>query len=254
MSVKSETENDRPSHHLAAKLGGFFRVGDQVADMVDDLCREKVTFRPRHRIVGAGDAYGSIYLIQSGWVLRASHLQDGRRQIVNIALAGDLLCFNASLFKKSTFDLIARTNVEAYRFDIPRVMDMLASQSKLALALSWANAQEESLLAERIVSLGRRSACEKVAHIFCEILERLRIVSLYDQGPLRMPLSQEDLADILGMSLIHTNRTIRGLVRAKLLRYRAGEVVILDETALRGVAGFEDDYLHFTRQTDGVFV
>lgn len=235
---------------LFAKLRGFFALTAEIEDAITKLCVQRASFAPREVIIRQGEAYQAIYLIDSGWVLRARHLRQGTRQIVNVAIAGDFICFNASLFGTSDFDLVARSPVAAFRFERLGVGELFARHPSLALALAWSNAQEESVLAERIVSLGRRNALERMAHVLCELGERLAVVELASDGRLSLPLTQEDLADLLGMSQIHVNRTLRALAGRHLVHYKAGQLDILDPKGLAIAAGFDAGYLHYARRSD----
>jgi CRP-like cAMP-binding protein len=249
------------SQYLFRKLKGFFSLTSQIEEAILALCRDVVEFGPREAIIRQGDGYKNLYLIESGWVLRVRHLPDGTRQIVNVAMPGDFLCFNAALFNTSDFDLIAKTQVSAFRFERVAIGDLFTQYSELALALAWTNAHEEAMLAERVVSLGRRNARERLAHVLCELEARLNIIGSPPPYPpaqagegragvLAIPLTQEDFADLLGMSPIHVNRTMRSLAGAGLVHYKVGQVQILDLEGLARTAGFDRGYLHFTQRSD----
>jgi CRP-like cAMP-binding protein len=249
------------SQYLFRKLRGFFSLTSHIQEAIQALCTDVVEFGAREPIIRQGEGYRHLYLIESGWVLRARHLPDGTRQIVNVAIPGDFLCFNAALFNSSDFDLTAKTNVSAFRFERVAVGDLFKQYPELAVALAWTNAHEEAMLAERVVSLGRRNARERMAHVLCELEARLHIVSAPPPAPvqqagergagvLAIPLTQEDFADLLGMSPIHVNRTLRSLAGAALVHYKVGQVQILDLEGLARIAGFDKGYLHFTQRSD----
>ena len=128
---------------------------------------------------------------------------------------------------------------------------MLLKQPQLAIALAWTAAQEEGVVSERLVSLGRRSALQRAAHLLCEIHRRLETVHLVKEGSAQfdLPMTQEDLSDALGISLIHMNRVLRELSRSELIAINRTSVRLLDLKALRRLAGFDDDYLHLPDDT-----
>lgn len=235
---------------LARKLSGFFRVDAALETLLGRLCVDVVEFPPGSVIVGQGAPYGQVHLIESGWVVRAKHLQDGGRQIVNLAVAGDFVGLNALLFETSDFDHACKTAVTAFRIDADALRRGLATTPDLAPALFWANAHEESILAERIVSLGRRSARARAAHVLCEIIARLEIVMGPVTPEVAIPLSQQDMADILGINVVHANRVLRGLEREGVATFRKGVLLAQDVGRMRRIAGFEADYLHFTRRLE----
>lgn len=254
-AVRSEVSTktiDKVSQYLFRKLRGFFSLTEQIEQAIEELCVDMVQFRPRTLVIGQGETYKNLYLVERGWVLRGRDLPDGGRQIVNVAVPGDFLCFNAALFHTSDFDLMTKTEVSAFRFDRIAIDELFARYSALALALTWVSAHEESMLAERIVSLGRRNARKRLAHVLCEFAARLRVAGLVEDGVLPIPLTQEDFADLLGMSSIHVNRTLRTLAGDGLVHYKVGQVEILDLKGLELVAGFDKGYLHYTQRSDAL--
>lgn len=233
-----------------AKLGGFFDVDDTIRELFHRICQERVQIGDETIIVAQDSKYNDIFLLESGWVMRSRLLADGSRQIVNMAVPGDFVALNALLFDTSDFELRCQTDVEAYRFDSNTLSAAFQDNAQLATALFWANANEESMLAERIVSLGRRSARARIAHVLCEFIARLEIIGVDDVKRLIIPVSQEEMSDILGISIVHTNKTLRKLERDGILAFRNSILMVHDEVRLRIEAGFEDGYLHFTRRAD----
>jgi CRP-like cAMP-binding protein len=240
---------------VLAKLSGYFPVTEPLRADIAALAREKVEMEAGEALIRAGEAYGDIHVLEKGWMVRSRHLMDGGRQIVNVALPGDFLCFNALMFERSQYDLVAKTRVLLSRLQTPGFRTMMQRHPGLAEALVWANAHEEALLAERVVSLGRRDATQRLAHVLCEIVARLDLLQP-DQAGMRhgdvlsLPLIQEDFADILGISVIHVVRTFKRLSEIGAVAYRSRRLVLSDLAKLRQVAGFESEYLHFTRRRD----
>jgi CRP-like cAMP-binding protein len=101
---------------------------------------------------------------------------------------------------------------------------------------------------EKILSIGRRSAMARIAHIFCELLVRLRIVGLADDKGFDLPLTQADLADVTGLTSVHVNRMLKKLRDEDLLTFRGGTVTIGDWDRLQRAAEFDPSYLHLERR------
>lgn len=232
--------------HLERKLASFMTVTSEMVDALRVLCLNEARFARDDTIIASGEPYQHTYLVQSGWGIRYKLLPDGERQIVNFVLPGDFMCFNAALFPISDFCMAAQTELVTFVIPIMPLSHMLATHPQLALALSWANAHEESLLAERIVSLGRRTARQRMAHLFCELWRRLQLLDMTDGGKFPLPLTQEDLADTLGLSTVHINRTLRSLRTDGLIENNNSTIQIVDMAGLERLAGFDDGYLHFT--------
>lgn len=235
---------------LLKKISGFFDVTDEVRTTFAEICTELVQLDAGTVIVPQGGDYGDIFLLDKGWVIRSRHLENGARQIVNVALPGDFVAMNALLFATSDFELSCKTDVAAYRLPADRLGTALTRDAMLSAALFWVNAHEESLLAERIVSLGRRSARQRTAHVLCELISRLEIIGISDFEQFIIPMSQEEFADILGISVVHMNKTLRAFERDGIISFRNALLRVLDRIELEREAGFESGYLQFTSRTD----
>lgn len=234
---------------LKRKFAVFYSGEEVLDDIFMPLCGSPETLRRGQTIVREGEPYGDISLLVSGWVERFKLLPDGRKQIVNFALPGDLLCFDAGTFAKAHYSLEAATDVVVCRIPVDGMGRIFQASFRLGRAIAWVTAHEEALLVERIVSLGQRSALERTAHLFCEFWRRLQILGLAEGQSYEMPLTQQHLGDILGLSHIYLNRVLRRLRELKLIVLSRGSVRILDAKGLERLAGFEDDYLHFTEHT-----
>ena len=239
-----------PTSHLIAKLRGYFAVSDELKEDVDELTRDRIKLAAGESLIRAGDKYTGMFLLDDGWVLRARYLPDGSRQIVNFALPGDFLNYNSLMFQRSEFDLVARTDVSLWKLEAQTFRTLNARPPGLAEALMWSNAHEEALLAERVVSLGRRDATERLAHVLCEIVARLQLIERHAGEVLQLPLLQEDFADILGLSVIHIVRVFNRLEMMGVVRYKSRRVQLTDLEKLKAVAGFDGEYLHFSRRND----
>jgi CRP-like cAMP-binding protein len=128
---------------------------------------------------------------------------------------------------------------------IPRARILeLTEKPAIARALWWATLVDEAILREWLVSLGRRDAAQRLAHILCELLHRLRAVGLAKGSSYELPLTQIDLADTLGLSTVHMNRSLQALRTEGLITLKDKHVVILDPRRLTELAGFNPNYLH----------
>lgn len=250
MAVTEETELVQLTEILLKKVAGFFDVNDEVRATFYEICTDLEEFNSGTVIVPQGGDYGDIFLLERGWVIRSRHLENGARQIVNVALPGDFVAMNALLFSTSDFELSCKTDVAAFRLPADRLGNALSRDAMLSAALFWVNAHEESLLAERIVSLGRRSAKQRTAHVLCELISRLEIIGITDPEMFVIPMSQEEFADILGISVVHMNKTLRTFEREGVISFRNAILMVRDRKKLEIEAGFDNGYLHFARRED----
>lgn len=243
---RTDSSLERAAEHLRRKMAtSLGSLGDTLVRDIKTLARDRTDISAGRAIVKEHDRCPQIYLIESGWVFRSRGLASGRRQIVNYALPGDILCADSMLFKQSSFDLTARTPVSVVRIESPQGAELFERYPGLAAAIAWTMGQEESILAERVVSLGRRDSLEKLAHALCELEARLTAVGQMRGRTIELPLNQEDFADILGISVIHVNRTFRRLSDDKTAEYKKGQIELLDRERLAELAAFDPSYLHF---------
>ncbi|MEQ9811353.1 MAG: Crp/Fnr family transcriptional regulator [Azospirillaceae bacterium] len=240
--------------YLIRKLSPILAVSEEVDEAIRVLAQDEAHYARQDEIIASGDDYANVFLVNHGWAVRYKLLESGARQIVNFALPGDFLCFNATLFRQSDYYIGALTELRLFVLPLVPFAKMLSLHPELALALSWANAHEEAVLAERIASLGRRTARQRMAHLFCELYRRVELLGLTNENGLRLPVTQEDLADTLGLSAVHVNRTLRQLRAEQLIKLEDHHLRILDMKGLERVAGFDSGYLHFTEQRQSRFV
>ena len=244
MMARTDSTLEKAVELLRRKMASLGAVSEAVVGDLKALARDRIDISAGRAIVKERERCPQLYLIESGWVFRSRGLASGRRQIVNYALPGDILCADSVLFKASSFDLTARTAVTAIRIEAPSSADVFDKYPGLSAALAWTTGQEESILAERVVSLGRRDSLEKLAHALCELEARLSAIGQMKGQTIELPLNQEDFADILGISVIHVNRTFRRLSEDKTAEYRKGQIDLLDRDRLAEISAFDRSYLH----------
>ena len=242
---RTDSTLERAAELLRRKMRGLEALAEILLRDIRTLARDRVEISAGRPIVKEQERCPQIYLVESGWVFRSRGLVSGRRQIVNYALPGDILCADSMLFKATGFDLTARTPVGLIRIEPPSSSEMFDRYPGLAAAIAWTAGQEESILAERVVSLGRRDSLEKLAHALCELEARLSAAGMMRGRAIELPLNQEDFADILGISVIHVNRTFRRLSEEKAAEYRKGQIELLNRDRLVELSAFDPSYLHF---------
>lgn len=190
-----------------------------------------------------GQEHDHAYVLLSGWACRYKMLMDGRRQITGFVLPGDFAGLRSSIAQQAGDTILTLTTCRYAAPSVADAVDLCRTQPELAVTLFWEMARGQSMLAEHVVSLGRRNAREKLVHLFLELRHRLDAVGLVNDGVMRMPLTQEILADTLGLSVVHVNRTLQRLKRDGLL-HQEGNMLIFDQMErLEEIADFQPDYL-----------
>jgi len=213
---------------LERMLSSFAPVGMEGTALI----RSSFTSAPQQQPSGAAipmdPERNQARLVASGWIARGAMLNDGRRQIVGLSLPGDVIVASGSV----DADLQVWALTEIVTVDATAFWTMLSEPGALASPLkeSWRRCRtaERLRMARQVIRLGRLNAYERTAHLLLELHERqVRLGSARD-GALHLPLTQDVLADILGLSAVHMNRTLQQLRRNVLVDYRTGRTVLQD--------------------------
>lgn len=180
-----------------------------------------------------------IYTLLEGWALRYRMLESGRRQVLNFALPGDLIGLQSVLFDKMLHSVQALTPVRLCVFSRQRLWELYERHSGLAYDLTWIASREESILAEHLTYVGQRNALARLAYIIMHVMERCRSLGLVVDDTLVTPITQQDLGDAMGLSIVHTNKTLRRLIATGAIEWRRGEIVVRNAAELIRLAEFE---------------
>src|ERR1051326_5492718 len=200
-----------PTLPLVKRLGSYLPLTGAEVEFLQSLHEPRRKF-PRHReIVVAGHRYDHIFILHAGYVSRYKVLPDGKRQVLNVGLPGDLIGFPACLFETAVNSVSSLTEIEVSAVPFTTLFSLFTRFPRIGAALFWSSACEAAMHGEHLVDLGRRSAYERLAHLLLELLVRLNSVGLARELSYRLPLTQELMADVLGLSGPHINRMIRCL-------------------------------------------
>jgi CRP-like cAMP-binding protein len=214
-------------------------------DWFDSLARGVRNLRfPRARdVVIRGGHNDCIYFNRDGWLARYKILHKGSRQIMDFILPGQIFGVQACLFQHAPYSVLTITeaNVAAIPFDM--VDNVFKRDPALAKALFWSAVQEAAIVGEHLVDTGRRSAYERVSHLLLELLVRLNRSHRGGEMTFSIPLTQELIADALGLTNVHVNRTLRALREDKLIAVDGRSVTIVDFESLSLLSDFEQSYL-----------
>jgi CRP-like cAMP-binding protein len=198
-------------------------------------------------LVSEGEKPDRIRIVLSGWLSRYKTLEDGRRQIVNFVLPGEICDAHAYLVSRMDHSICTLTPVVYSEIEREQFEELVESDRRLAEALWCETLSNSSIQREWALNIGRRIALERVAHLLCELVERLRPVGLLEGNSCTFPITQLDLADATGLSVVHLNRTLQELRASGLIVLRERMLTINDLDALKGVGLFDASYLHYSR-------
>jgi CRP-like cAMP-binding protein len=192
---------------------------------------------PRTTVLSQGERSPVLYTVLSGFGTRSLLLENGRRQVINFVMPGDFLGLQAGIMGEMRHSVHAVTEMVLCRFSRSRLWDLFRNRPDRAYDLTWIAAIEEHFLGETIATLGQRNALERMAWALTRIWQRLSAVGLQRGDSVPLPYRQHDMADALGMSLVHTNRVVATLRARDLATWSGGTLRIHDLPALSDIAG-----------------
>ncbi len=185
----------------------------------------------------------TICVLSEGWAYSYRSMDDGTRQILNIFLPGDLIGLSDFSPRRHLTSVAMLTEGVICRFPLKNLTDIFETSPKLTTVLFSLAGHQQAIMAERLVNMGRRTAREKVAHFICEMHLRLTRTCPNTTHRFHLPLSQQVLADVLGLSAVHISRTFSELREEGLLYRERNRIEIPDLKAFYEVANFSDVYL-----------
>jgi CRP-like cAMP-binding protein len=210
-----------------------------------------MTVRKNKDVLLSGRHYASLYVSHDGWLLRHKILHNGSRQIIDFVLPGQIFGLQACVFKKSLYSVSTITECSLSEIPVAMIDDVFERSPRLARALFWAALSESAIVGEHLIDAARRSAYARISHLLLELFVRLRASGMANGMSFELPLTQELIADAVGLTTVHVNRTMRSLREDKLIAVAGKVVTVLDFERLSLVCNFENSYLGAAAQGVG---
>ncbi len=218
--------------------GGFTQVSDAELAFIEKFRRQESTVGTGEAILREGESSNLLFTLRAGWAFRFRSLPDGRRQILNFLLPGDFIGLQAELSGQVPHGVEALTPVRLCVFPRDELWDLYRGFPGLAYDLTWLSAHEELIVDENLLGVGQRSAMERIAMLLVHLYKRARSVGEGDENGVNFPLNQQHIADALGLSLVHTNKSLRRLHAYGLHELSANRLRILKVEALQRLADY----------------
>jgi CRP-like cAMP-binding protein len=229
---------------LITKLERFAVLSREDREAIIGACRNLREFQPLEDIISDGARPDHVHLMLRGWAARYKVVEGGARQFTAYLIPGDFCDLHVTILKQMDHGIIALTPATVAYIAHGEVRALTEERPALTRALWWATLVDEGVLRAWIVNLGRREAYERIAHLMCEMHVRMKNIGLVDDGAFSLPLTQEQLADTLGLTPVHVNRMLKRLRSEGLIELRGRRLTILDVAALSEASGFNPSYLH----------
>jgi CRP/FNR family transcriptional regulator len=207
----------------------------------DTYAVKNMAFTAKQYLYHQGDMNHELYVMREGWVMLTRLSHDGKRQVFRSVLPGELLGFQQHLHGPSIYTAIALLDSVVCR--VPNIVKVSSTQPEFGLSLASAAACDMMLTEMYLTNVAHRSARERIAFMVLELYHRLRFRGLNEGYSIQFPLKQEDIADTLGLTSIHVNRTLHAFRDEDLLQIHKHELTILDYDALCSLSGSEFEIL-----------
>lgn len=232
---------------LMSRVGHYVDLGEDDFENLSKLPHRMETRRPGEEIVAIGDVIDFVFVVESGWAIRYRILDDGRRQIVNFMLPGACFDMMSMAYAKADHAVSAATEVTLRRIKSSDFLRAISAQPRLATAFWWVAIQEEAILREQIIRIGRRSAKERVAHLLLELNRRIAAIEGRLTDFINLPFPQALFADALGLSVVHVSRTLTKLKAEGMISTGPGGIEIIEREKMSEMCDFDSRYLHLER-------
>jgi len=191
------------------------------------------------QVLVQGQRSAHVFTVLEGVLIRYRLLEDGRRQIVNFMFPGDLVGLQAAMGDPLGHGVEALTSATLCVFARDRFPELVRTHPELGFDVIWLAAKEEEALEEHLVALGQRSARERIAYLAVFLVQRAIETGIARGTSVTLSVTQSQIADMLGLSLVHTNRTLQALRQGNLISWNLSEIQIADIAAACEFAGFD---------------
>lgn len=246
MSIPTEPKD--AIQGLVRKLRARDVMSDEEAETLAATVAEVKEVGAGQIIVRQGVSLSECNLLVDGMVCRYKDLHGGQRQILELHLAGDFVDLHSFPLKRLEHNIRSLTRVRIAIVPHDRLKRVTEEHPHLARLLWFSTLLDAAIHREWILSIGRRSALGRVAHLLCELFVRMDVIGAVHDSRYPLPITQMDLADATGLTAVHVNRMLKKLRDDKLLTFRNGEVSVHDWDGLSRVADFDPAYLYLERR------
>ncbi|WP_322867908.1 Crp/Fnr family transcriptional regulator [Aquicoccus sp. G2-2] len=218
------------------KMSLFAPISDEEVDFMQSFKSGELKVEAGTTLLMEGSNSPQLYTVLDGMGLRYKTLPDGGRQVINFIMPGDFIGLQAGVMQEMKHSAESTTAMTLCVFERKALWRLFQQHPERAFDLTWLAAVEESFLGESLAVLGQMSGLERVARTFARLHRRLRAMGAEQAGGVPFPYRQQDLADALGLSLVHTNKTLKKLREKQVVTWRDGAFVVPDYARLCEIA------------------
>ena len=234
------------SVHLT-KLRRRISISSEEERAIRDSVTETRRVAADEILIRSGQELNSSNLLLDGWMARTKDLPGGERQVTELHVAGDFADLHGFTLKRLDHDVVTLSECTIGTVPHDRLKEIIENYPRLGQYYWFSANVDAAITRELALSLGQRSAMSRMAHLFCELYLRLDAVGRARADGYAFPLTQRELSECLGLTVVHANRTIQELRRRGLVELENRQLTILDRRGLEGIAEFDSTYLYLDR-------
>lgn len=247
------TSTNHPLELLVRNLELRARLSPEDRDAILALPYTVRTLNHLAYTVREGDPPRECAVLLSGFAYRQKITGDGARQIIALHLPGDALDFQNLYLKVSDHSVQMLTRGDVATVQRAELQELARARPAVGHAILIKTLVEASIFREWVLNVGRRKARERMAHVLCELGSRMDAIGMADEHGYELPMTQEELADTLGLTPVHVNRTLKLLEAEGLITRNRRSISFPDWERIREAADFNDRYLHLDMQVPAPF-
>jgi CRP/FNR family transcriptional regulator, anaerobic regulatory protein len=238
--LRTKTSEPTPCARCPLRERRLFRqLGERELAFMERFKTGELVVEPGATILLEANASPHLFTVLEGWAVRHKQLEDGRRQVLNFALPGDLIGLQSAIMNEMQHTVTALTKATLCVFQRDRVWSVFKEFPPLGFAMTWLAAREEQLLDGHLLSIGQRNALERAAYLVLHLYDRASVVGYAGNDALPAPFTRAEFADALGITPVHFSRTFRKLGDRGLAEWGDGTILIRDRRRLEALACYE---------------
>jgi CRP-like cAMP-binding protein len=234
-----------PAQKLIERLQALVGLSETDRDKLVNMPNTVKTFADGEYVLREGDRAFHCAIIMNGFLV-GQKIVSGRNQILSVYVPGDVPDLHTLHLLRMDYDVCSAGPSTVALVPHTFLSNLLMNSPTLTHAFWRETLVDAAVCREWVANLGSRDALSRVAHVFCELAARLEVVGLLQKDQFRLPFTQQNLADVCGLSTVHVNRTIQELRRGGLIEWKGRVVTLCRRRELELVAEFMPEYLHLS--------
>ena len=224
-------------------LSASSRLSAAERALIEELQETRIAVAEGDAIIQEGDMIDRCFVVRSGWLARQRTTREGGMITTNVYLPGDLIAVHLGFKRRALFDIVALTKAEVAVVDAARLHAISTRSHVVAAALDWSAVRSFNIVSEHVVGVSTRPAAKRVLHLLLELWCRLIVVGQASDDAFALPLSQREIGEMAGLSLVSVNRGLQTLRRNNLLTLEDGEVRFCSMECCMEYCDFDGDFL-----------